>query len=174
MPRLPMIVVSLALAALPMATLAAGGGGGGGGGGGLNSAARDPAASDPDYQAGMAAVEKKSWDQVVTRMTAFVGRNPNNANAWTELGHAYRKLGDMDNSFKNYAKAVQIDPRHRGAHEYLGEAYLQIGDLARAEQELRQLDSICFFPCEEYTDLKEQIRRYKGERSTASVRPSSP
>ena len=45
-----------------------------------------------------------------------------------------------------------------------------MGDLARAEQELRALDSICFLPCEQYSDLKEQIRRYKAGRSMASTR----
>ena len=81
----------------------------------------------------------------------------------------------MDNSFKHYEKALKIDPKHKGAHEYLGEAYLQIGDLARAEQELRKLDSICFFRCEEYSDLKEQIRRYKIDHpATTTARQTSP
>ena len=31
-------------------------------------------------------------------------------NAWNELGHAYRKIGDMDNSFKHYERALQINP----------------------------------------------------------------
>ena len=92
--------------------------------------------------------------------------------AWNELGHAYRKIGDMDNSFKHYEQALQIDPRHKGAHEYLGEAYLQIGKLDQAEQELKALDKICFFTCEEYRDLKEQIARYKRDhpKTTASSR----
>jgi tetratricopeptide (TPR) repeat protein len=167
MPRLMML--SAAVMALTFGSVdvqAAGGGGGGGGGGGEAEAQ----IADADYQAAMAAAKKQDWKQVVARMAVFSQRNPRNADGWNELGHAYRKLGDMDNSLKHYAKALQIDPKHKGAHEYLGEAYLQLGDLARAEQELRALDSICFLPCEQYSDLKEQIRRYKAERSTASAR----
>ena len=55
---------------------AAGGGGGGGGGG-----ASEAAALDPDFQAGMAAVQLKDWPQVITRMRIVTQRNPKNADA---------------------------------------------------------------------------------------------
>lgn len=165
MQRLLLIAASLILA-LALSDARSAGGGGGGGGGGDN----EVATQDTDYQAAMAAVKKNDWKQVVARMTSFTQRNPGNADAWNELGHAHRKMGDLDNAFKHYAKALQIDPKHKGAHEYLGEAYLQAGDLERAERELRALDSICFLPCEEYTDLKEQIRRYKSEHPAPAAR----
>ena len=150
--------------AAPSAWSAGGGGAGGAGGGDA-----DAANADPDYKAGLAAAKAKDWAQVVVRMGAVTQRDPNSADAWNELGHAYRKLGDMDNSFKHYERALQIDPRHKGAHEYLGEAYLQIGKLDRAEQELKALDKICFFTCEEYRDLKEEIARYKREHPNAAA-----
>ena len=93
---------------------------------------------------------------------------PRDADAWNELAHAYRKSGDLDNAFKCYDKALQIDPKHRNAHEYLGEAYLQAGDVARAEAQLVRLDKLCFLPCEQYSDLKEEIRRYKADHPVAS------
>lgn len=148
------LAASLALAvALP----AWADGGGGSGSGGDN----EMATRDADYLAAMAAVKRQDWQQVVARMGTYAKRNPGSADAFNEIGHAYRRLGDMDNAFRNYQIALGIDPRHRGAHEYLGEAYLQIGDLARAEGELKVLDSLCFLPCEEYTDLKTQIGLYK-------------
>lgn len=144
------------------------GGGGGGGGGGAGGGDVDAASVDPDYKAGLAAAKAKDWTQVVARMGKVTQRDPRSADAWNELGHAYRQLGDMDNSFKHYTRALQIDPRHKGAHEYLGEAYLQVGKLDMAEQELKALDKICFITCEEYRDLKEQIARYKREHSKAA------
>jgi cytochrome c-type biogenesis protein CcmH/NrfG len=159
--RLVMFSLAACLSCAVPSAWSAGGGGGGGGG--------DAASADPDYNAGLAAAKAKDWPQVVARMGAVTQRDPNSADAWNELGHAYRQLGDMDNSFKHYERALQIDPRHKGAHEYLGEAYLQIGKLDRAEQELKALDKICFITCEEYRDLKEQIARYKREHPNAAA-----
>ncbi|MGZ5268688.1 MAG: tetratricopeptide repeat protein, partial [Caldimonas sp.] len=126
--------------------------------------------NDADYKAAMAAVKASDWSQVIKRMSAYAARNPGDADAWNELGHAHRKTGDLDSAFKEYAKALQIDPKHRNAHEYLGEAYLQAGDLARAEAELHALDSLCLLPCEQYSDLKEQVRRYKSDHPPVASR----
>jgi len=117
----------------------------------------------------MAAVKAKDWSRVVARMGAVTQRDPKNADAWNELGHAYRQLGDMDNSLKNYERALQVDPKHKGAHEYLGEAYLQLGKLDLAEQHLKALDRICLLPCEQYSDLKAQVERYKREHPKAAM-----
>jgi len=157
-----LLTILAAIMALVVAAPAWAAGGGGGGSGG--SGGREPQASnqDPDYLAAMAAVKAKDWPQVVARMGAYAQRSPDSADAFNELAHAHRRLGDLDNAFKNYEVALRIDPRHRGAHEYLGEAYLQVGDLARAEKELQTLDSLCFFPCEPYSDLKKEIQRYKS------------
>ena len=109
----------------------------------------------------MAAVKANDWPTVIARMQKYVERDPKSADGWNELGHAYRNIGDMDNSFKHYDKALQIDPNHRNAREYLGEAYLLVGNLALAEQQLKVLDKACFLPCEQYSDLKDKIARYK-------------
>jgi hypothetical protein len=60
-----------------------------------------------------------------------------------------------------YQAALKIDPKHKGALEYYGMLKLKNNDLAGAESLLVKLDKVCFFGCEEYTDLKEAIRNYK-------------
>jgi tetratricopeptide (TPR) repeat protein len=157
------VMVLLCCAALgwPLAAEAAGGGGGDE----MGTSVRN---TDPDYRAGMDAVVRKDWQQVVERMDAYVKRKPDDANAWTELGHAHRLTGKMDMSLDAYDKALKIDPKHRGAHEYLGEAYLQMGDLPRAEQELKVLDKLCLFTCEEYRDLKAKIGDYRKTKQVSA------
>ena len=151
--------LSAAAAGLLIAALAALGAGGGGGGSGGETP--KGAQVNSDYRAGLEAVKAKDWKSVVDHMGAVIQHDPKNADAWNYLGHAYRQLGDMDNSFKHYDKALELNPKHRGAHEYIGEAYLQVGNLPEAEEHLEALDKLCFFPCEEYTELKEHIADYK-------------
>jgi tetratricopeptide (TPR) repeat protein len=152
----PALVCVLALGcALPLAWSAGGGG--------------DPSPSaapvDPDFSAGVKAVQARAWTEVVARMTAVVQRDGRNADALNYLGYAYRHLGELDKSFSHYERALQINPDHRGAREYLGEAYLQVGKLAQAEAQLRALDKICWLPCEEFRDLKAKVAQYRKEHA---------
>lgn len=151
-------ITAAAACGVLLALPAWGAGDGGGGGGGSDRVAKR---LDPDYRAGVAAVKKQDWQEVVARMNAVIARDAQNADAWNYLGYAQRHLGDLDGSFKAYGTALQLDPRHRGAHEYVGEAYLKVGRLDKAEEHLKVLDKLCLFPCEQYTDLKEKIAEYK-------------
>ena len=71
-----------------------------------------------------------------------------------------RKAGKLDLAFKHYDRALTLNPRHRGAHEYIGEAYLIKGDLKSAQKHLAALREICSLPCEELKDLEREIARY--------------
>lgn len=163
-------ITAALLACLPAAGWSAGGGGGGGSSNGMQAAEK----RDPDYMAGEAAVKRKDWPEVVARMKAAIERDAKNADAWNYLGYAHRHLGDMDSSFKAYDTALQLNPRHRGAHEYVGEAWLKVGRPDKAEEHLKALDKLCFFPCEEYTDLKEKLAGYKRAQAAAAPEAAAP
>ena len=126
------------------------------------------AALDPDYAAGRKAIEAKDWSAAVKFFSAAALRAPDNADIQNVLGFAYRKAGKLDPAFKHYRRALELNPRHRGAHEYIGEAYLMAGDLASAQKHLEALRKICLLPCEELADLEREIAAYKkkstGER----------
>jgi Flp pilus assembly protein TadD len=117
--------------------------------------------ADADAEAGKAAIRAQNWKGAIDSFTKVAARDARNADAQNWLGFAYRKLGNLDLAFKHYNEALRLEPRHRGAHEYIGEAYLMKDDLAKAKEHLAALDRLCFFGCEEYTDLKNAIAAYE-------------
>jgi len=117
---------------------------------------------DPDFAAGKRAIESKDWSAAIKSLSSAALRDTRNADIQNYLGYAYRKSGDMDSAFTHYDRALQLNPRHRGAHEYVGEAYLLVGNLSKAEEHLAALQRICLVPCEEYGELRREIDAYRN------------
>ena len=92
-------------------------------------------------------------------------REPDSADLQNLLGYSYRNLGQLDLAFKHYERALVLDPRHRGAHEYIGETYLMTGDITGAEKHLAALREICLLPCDELEDLKRAIASHRAKVS---------
>ena len=122
-------------------------------------------ALDPDYAAGKLALERKDWREAVERFGQAALRDPDNADLHNYLGYSYRNSGRLDPAFTHYKRALELNPRHRGAHEYAGEAYLMMDDLASAERHLAALRAICLLPCEELGDLERAISGYRTKGS---------
>lgn len=118
--------------------------------------------ADADYEAGLAALKAANPAAALPRFQAALKRFPDAANLHNELGYTHRKLRRFDKAFEHYKRALSIDPRHRGAHEYIGEAYLEVGDLAGAERHLVALRSICLLPCDELNDLTAAMAAYRA------------
>jgi len=116
---------------------------------------------DPDYAGGRKAVEAKDWPTAIRLLSSAGLRDTRNAEIQNLLGYAYRNTGELGLAFKHYSRALQLNPRHRGAHEYVGEAYLMIGNLAKAEEHLAELKKICLIPCEEYGHLEAKLAAYR-------------
>ena len=118
-------------------------------------------AADPDYAAGLAALQAGEFDTARLKFQSALRRFPEAADLHNELGFTHRKLRQMDLAFEHYKRALAIDPRHRGAHEYIGEAYLMVGDVAGAEKHLAALRAICLLPCEELDDLRRALDEHQ-------------
>ena len=116
---------------------------------------------DPDYAAGRRAIEAKDWANAIRLLSSAALRDTRNEEIQNYLGYAYRNTGELSSAFKHYARALQINPRHRGAHEYLGEAYLMVNNVPKAEEHLAALKSICLLPCAETGILERKISEYR-------------
>ena len=121
----------------------------------------DEARLDPDYAGGRRAIEAKEWQSAIRLFASAALRDPRNAEIQNYLGYAYRNEGELSAAFKHYGRALQLNPRHRGAHEYLGEAYLMVNNVAKAEEHLAALKSICLIPCAESGILEKKITEYR-------------
>jgi Flp pilus assembly protein TadD len=112
--------------------------------------------------AARAAIAAKNWNEAIDELKKV---DATSSADWNNLmGYSLRKAdaANLAEAEKYYNEALRIDPRHRGALEYSGELYLMTGNLEMAEQRLAALDKACFLPCEEYSDLKRAVARYKA------------
>jgi len=154
-------LLSVAAMTLVFSTAALASGGGGGG----ESAGTSPAKPvDPNFAQAKVAIEARSYAAAMPLLQQVVAKDPQNADAYNLMGYATRKSGDANGSLQYYTTALQIDPKHLGAHEYIGEAYLMLDRPQEAQQHLARLDSLCLFGCTEYRMLKTAIANYKAGR----------
>ncbi len=124
-----------------------------------------PAKQDPAWLTeSRASIRSEKYDQAIKQLQ---GANETSSADWNNLmGYSLRKKQppDLVGAEKYYQAALKIDPQHRGALEYYGKLKLINNDLPGAEALLARLDKACTFGCEEYTDLKEAIQKYKSKK----------
>ncbi len=116
--------------------------------------------STPGLQEIKKTIDSQKYSEAITQLKAFIKKDAKSADAYNLLGFSYRKSGNLPDAFKAYDKALALDPKHLGAHEYLGEAYLQKREPEKAKATLNKLKGICG-ECEEARDLEKAIAAYK-------------
>ncbi len=89
------------------------------------------------------------------------------ADVYNLLGFTLRKTGDYRTSLTYYTKALEFEPDHKAAREYLGELYVETGDMAKANDQLARLTTLCPNGCEERDDLAKAIAQ-KTVRQTGN------
>ena len=95
--------------------------------------------AEDEYAKGMRAKRAKEWSVAGAAFRKAVELKPDYAEAWNELGYAYRHLGNYPESVKAYDEALRLKPRFPEALEYLGEAYVKMGRLDDARKVLERL-----------------------------------
>ena len=124
-----------------------------------------PAKSDPVWLTeARASIKADKYDQAIQQLQAA---NETSSADWNNLlGSSLRKKQppDLVGAEKYYQAALKIDPNHRGALEYYGKLKLMNNDLPGAEALLARLDKACTFGCEEYSDLKGAVQKYKSKK----------
>ncbi|MCZ4282246.1 tetratricopeptide repeat protein [Kiloniella laminariae] len=120
--------------------------------------------SSPELKEAVKLIKGEKYTEALPLLTKVTAEDPKNADAFNMLGYSLRKLGNKDDALSNYTKALEINPRHRGANAYLGELYLEMNQPNKALERLEILDESCFFGCDEYSELKTAIEKYKSNQ----------
>jgi Flp pilus assembly protein TadD len=124
-----------------------------------------PIKSDPVWLTEVrSSIKAEKYNQAIQQLQAA---NEKNSADWNNLlAYSLRKKQspDLMGAEKYYQAALKIDPEHRGALEYYGELKLMNNDLPGAEALLAKLNKVCTFGCEEYSDLKGAIQKYKSRK----------
>jgi tetratricopeptide (TPR) repeat protein len=125
-----------------------------------------PAAVVPDRLAtARAAIAAKDWQKAIAQLSVVVKAEPKNADAHNLLAYSNRKQAqpNLAKAFEHYKIALQLDPNHKGAHEYIGEAYLMDKKPEEAQKHLDALEKLCGnTTCEEYADLAKALVAYRA------------
>ena len=106
------------------------------------------------------AIAAQQWPKALELLKAQQAKLGRNADLHNLLGFAYRKQAkpDLEKALDHYRLALEINPVHRGAHEYIGEAYLMKKQPAKAREHLLTLQRLCGGTgCEEYRDLAKAL-----------------
>lgn len=117
-----------------------------------------------DYDSGRKAIERKDWKTALSSLESAARSDPQDADIQNLLGYSNRKLGNMEAAFRHYARALELNPKHLGAHEYVGEAYLMVNKPDKAREHLALLEKLCPATCEEREDLKKALAEYEQRR----------
>ena len=110
----------------------------------------------PDLAAVRAKIKAKDFPAAIADLRALADKTQH-ADVYSLLGFSLRKSGDYAQARTFYAKALDFDPSHLGAHEYLGELYVETGEVDKAKAMLAKLETLCPKGCEELDDLKKAV-----------------
>lgn len=116
-----------------------------------------PPNADERLKKAIKHIDRKQFDRAISELRKAADLRPKNADIQNYLGFAYRKSGKLEASGNHYAKALELDPDHKGALEYQGELFLMTGTPEKARANLARLEDLCPSGCSELTDLKAAI-----------------
>lgn len=94
--------------------------------------------SDFYYTQGILARNSRDLDGALKLLRKAVEVNPNNVDAWMEIGGIYFEKRLFDEEINAFQKAVEADPKNYDAHSFLGSAYEDRGSYDRAAEEYKE------------------------------------
>lgn len=113
---------------------------------------------DSIYLAGRALARDGRYDEAITMLTKATDKT--DPRILNYLGYSHRKAGRVVVGLGYYQEALLNNPDYTLVREYMGEAYLQLGEVAKAREQLVEIERRCGIGCSEYSQLAERIEAY--------------
>lgn len=123
-------------------------------------------AADPDYVKANELLADERYAEAAVLLEKVIERDPENADAFSQLGFASRKTKTWAKSEMYYAKALALNPRHEQAMAYMGEMYLDTGRPELARTMLDKLVALCPDGCEARTELEVAFEEFNRKKAT--------
>lgn len=125
-----------------------------------------PVRKSAEYMQAEALVKAESYELALEKLQELAEDKSRDADVHNLLGFAARNVGDIDTAEAAYARALDLNPDHRGALEYQGEMFLTLDQPARAEANLKRLIALCPNGCAERDDLAGAVSAWRAENGS--------
>ncbi len=102
-------------------------------------AAESKAVNEAKKKKKLAKKSHKYYSKSTKSFKRAVKNNPELYQAYSSLGFALRKIGNLDESLSNYKKSLEINPNYYPAIEYLAETHLQLRQYAKVQSAYKRL-----------------------------------
>ena len=106
-------------------------------------------------------INQGKYEEAKRNLLVIIKKDEEDAEAYNLLGYIERQLQNYILAIKFYKRALAINNDFIGAHHYIAMAYLELDDIEKAKYHLNQLDLICLFGCEDYFEVKNNIKFYE-------------
>jgi tetratricopeptide (TPR) repeat protein len=119
------------------------------------------------YATGLRYIGLENFERALLYFVETVKRNPNNSDAYFQIGYCKAKLGSYEDAIGAYRQAIRIKPRDGDAHNNLCAAYGRVGRHEEAIESCRRAIQLRPELAEAYNNLAWSY--YKQNRYAEAV-----
>lgn len=112
----------------------------------------------PDLTKARELIEAKNWPVAIVELKKLESTAKADADVYNLLGFTHRKQKLFEPALAYYQKALNLNPKHLGAHVYLGELYLETGKIDKAIAQSKVLAKLCPQGCKENKELQAALK----------------
>lgn len=120
-----------------------------------------------EYKDALKLIEDGKCAEALPLLQKAADKSPKDPDIYNQMGFCQRGLGQYQESFDNYRKALTLDPNHKGARNYVGVLFLLLNRPDDAQAQLDQLAKLCPRGCPERDGLAKEIEDYKAKQAGA-------